>query len=54
MTTIHAVNSGIIKLSALTPVITVFRGASGLKLPKQLEIPDKYGSRLGIEYGCVR
>ena len=47
----HAINSGIIKLAFLTPVINVFRGMSGLALPKQLEGTDKFGSRMGIEYG---
>ena len=51
VTTIHAINSGIIKLSVLTPVITVYRGMSGLTLPRELEIPTKFGSLLGIEYG---
>ena len=41
----HAINSGIIKLSSLTPLINVFRGMSGLALPKQLEGTDKFGSR---------
>jgi hypothetical protein len=47
----HAINSGIIKLSSLTPLINVFRGMSGLALPKQLEGTDKFGSSLAIEYG---
>ena len=82
VTTIHAVNSGILKLSVLTPVLIVYRGtcnsftflkhirsfvfrrvsqsekwqrsgASGMKMPDQLEIADKFGSRLGIEYGVA-
>ena len=47
----HAINSGIIKLAALTPVINVYRGMSGLALPPQLEGTNKFGSRLAIEYG---
>ena len=47
----HAINSGIIKLASLTPVINVYRGMSGLALPPQLEGTDKFGSRLAIEYG---
>ena len=47
----HAINSGIIKLAALTPVINVYRGMSGLALPPQLKGTDKFGSRLAIEYG---
>eukprot|EP01052_Picozoa_sp_SAG31_P010372 SAG31_NODE_567_length_14028_cov_4.022328_11_plen_268_part_00 len=53
VTSIHSINSGIIKLSALTPVVTVCRGASGRALPEQLETANKFGSRLGIEFGCV-
>ena len=51
VTTIHAVNSGIIKLSVLTPVVDVYRGAAGLKIPDQLEVASKFGGRLGIEFG---
>eukprot|EP01052_Picozoa_sp_SAG31_P022826 SAG31_NODE_1838_length_7128_cov_4.274125_3_plen_139_part_00 len=51
VTTIHAINSGIVKLSTLTPTLTVYRGMSGLPLPGELESADKFGSRLGIEYG---
>ena len=47
----HAINSGIIKLSSFTPVINVYRGMSGLRLPPQLENANKMGSRLAIEYG---
>ena len=47
----HAINSGIVKLSSLTPVINVYRGMSGLRLPPKLEGTDKFGSRLAIEYG---
>ena len=53
VTTIHAINSGIIKLSVLTPVITVYRGMSGLELPKELEIASKFGGKLGIEYSFM-
>ena len=49
VTTIHAINSGIIKLSTLTPVITVYRGMSGLELPRDLEVANKFGGKLGIE-----
>ena len=43
VTTIHSINSGILKLSNLTPVLCVYRGASGLQLPEQLELPTKFG-----------
>jgi hypothetical protein len=45
------VNSGIIKLSVLTPVVDVYRGASGMRIPDQLEVANKFGGRLGIEFG---
>jgi tetratricopeptide (TPR) repeat protein len=53
VTTCHAINSGLLKLSALTPVLSVFRGAAGMKLPARLEVPDRFGGRLGIEYGFM-
>ena len=53
VTTIHAVNSGILKLSTLTPVVTGFRGLASLNMPKQLLEADEMGSRLGIEFGFL-
>eukprot|EP01052_Picozoa_sp_SAG31_P036907 SAG31_NODE_4674_length_3042_cov_1.371390_2_plen_594_part_01 len=53
VTTLHAINSGILKLSYLTPVSTVFRGASGMLLPQQLEAPNEFGSRFGIEFAFM-
>ena len=49
VTTIHAIQSGLLKLSALTPVMKVYRG-----VPDQLELPGKFGGRHGIEYGFMR
>eukprot|EP01052_Picozoa_sp_SAG31_P034313 SAG31_NODE_3994_length_3679_cov_2.233240_1_plen_166_part_00 len=40
-------------MSSLTPIVTVFRGARGLRMPSQLEDTDKFGSRFGIEYSFM-
>eukprot|EP01051_Picozoa_sp_SAG22_P016733 SAG22_NODE_2424_length_2587_cov_1.512058_2_plen_754_part_01 len=53
ITTLHSVTSGILKLSSLTPVLTVYRGARGRKLPPQLLETDSFNSRLGIEFGLM-
>jgi hypothetical protein len=53
VTTIHSINSGILKLSQLTPVLAVFRGMSGMRIPHKLEVADKLGCRLGIEFGFM-
>ena len=53
VTTIHSINSAILKLSQLTPIATVYRGCSGRDMPEQLLRPDAWGSKLGIEYGLM-
>ena len=40
---------GVLKLSALTPMTKVYRGAAGMKMPPQLLEPDGFGFKLGIE-----
>ena len=44
-------SSGVLKLSVLTPMTKVYRGASGMKMPRQLREPaaDGFGFKLGIE-----
>ena len=32
---------------------SVYRGASGMKLPDQLERPNKFGGRVGIEFAFM-
>jgi hypothetical protein len=36
VTTLHSINSGIQKLSQLTPNVASYRGTSGMNMPKQL------------------
>ena len=50
-TTIHAINSCVIKLSKLTQAVKVWRGFKGATLPKQFFEPNETGVRGGIEYG---
>ena len=51
VTTIHAINSCVIKLSKLTQAVKVWRGFKGATLPKQFFEPNDAGVRGGIEYG---
>ena len=48
-TTLHALNSAIVKLSKLTKASTVYRGIHDMVLPDQFWTPNKYGVRGGIE-----
>jgi hypothetical protein len=48
-TTLHAINSAIIKLSKLTKASTVYRGVHDMVLPDQFWTPNKYGVRGGID-----
>ena len=50
-TTIHALNSAIIKISKLSSAVPVFRGIAGASLPKSYFEPDAKGLCGGIEYG---
>ena len=49
VTTLHAINSGIIKLSKQTKACTVYRGVAGGVLPEQFWTPNEFGVRGGIE-----
>ena len=51
VSTIHAINSCVIKLSKLTQAVKVWRGFKGATLPKQFFEPNETGVRGGIEYG---
>ena len=53
VTTLHAINSGIIKLSKLTPACTVYRGVAGGVLPDQFWKPNEHGVMGGIELGFM-
>lgn len=49
-TTIHAINSSVIKLSKLTVAGKVWRGIKDATLPKEFWVPNEMGVRGGIEY----
>jgi hypothetical protein len=52
-TTLHAINSAIVKLSKLTKASTVYRGVHDVVLPDQFWTPNKYGVRGGIDSGFL-
>ena len=49
ITTLHAINSGIVKLSKLTKATTVYRGVSGGVLPEQFWVPNEHGVIGGVD-----
>jgi hypothetical protein len=51
VTSIHATNSCVLKLSKLTKACKVWRGIKDAKLPKEFWVPNAMGVRGGIEYG---
>jgi HEAT repeat protein len=48
-TTLHVINSSIVKLSKLTTATKVYRGISGGRLPKHFRVANEYGVRGGID-----
>ena len=48
-TTLHGINSAIIKISKLTKATKVYRGISGMALPKEFWKPNEFGVRGGVE-----
>eukprot|EP01046_Picozoa_sp_COSAG06_P059377 COSAG06_NODE_12262_length_1402_cov_2.223331_1_plen_317_part_10 len=52
-TTLHVMNSGVLKLSRLQPAIRVYRGISAMKLPQAFIQADEFGVRGGVEYGFM-
>eukprot|EP01043_Picozoa_sp_COSAG02_P018544 COSAG02_NODE_868_length_16360_cov_12.608204_7_plen_1171_part_00 len=52
-TTLHVLNSGVLKLAKLQPAIEVYRGISGMKLPKAFTNKNKRNVRGGVEYGFM-
>ena len=51
-TTIHAINSCVVKLSALTAASTVYRGVAQMRLPKRFFVKDPMTNIAGgVEYG---
>ena len=52
-TTLHVINSAIVKLSKLTKAELVWRGVAGGVLPEEFWSPDKLGLRGGCEYAFM-
>ena len=50
-TTIHAINSAVVKLKALTVVQRVYRGIAGLRLPDSFFRKNAHNIAGGVEYG---
>ena len=48
-TTLHVINSGIVKTSKLTFATKVYRGVSGMALPDKFWTDNEYGVKGGIE-----
>jgi len=48
-TTLHAVNSAVIKLGKLTKAETVYRGIGGMALPPEFWKVNRFGVRGGVE-----
>ena len=48
-TTLHVINSSIVKLSKLTHVTKVYRGVSGGRLPAHFRVANEFGVRGGID-----
>eukprot|EP01052_Picozoa_sp_SAG31_P017584 SAG31_NODE_1210_length_9377_cov_21.101207_3_plen_1379_part_00 len=53
VSTLHSINSGVIKLSRLQPIGKIYRGMSGMKLPRSFIHPDAFGVRSGVEYAFM-
>ena len=51
VTTIHGINSCVLKLSKLTKAAKVWRGIKDARLPPEFWAPNEMGVRGGIEYG---
>ena len=52
-TTLHVLNSGVLKLAKLQPAIQVYRGISGMRLPKSFTEKNKQNVAGGVEYGFM-
>jgi len=48
-TTLHAINSAVIKLGKLTKATKVYRGIAGMALPAEFWTPNEVGVRGGVE-----
>ena len=52
-TTIHTINSVVIKLSKLTIATPVYRGVAGMRLPRSMHERDRFGIAGGCDFGFV-
>ena len=52
-TTLHVINSAIIKLSKLTSATKLYRGVSGALLPRPFWTPNQYNVRGGVEVALL-
>ena len=52
-TTLHVLNSGVLKLARLQPAIQVYRGISSMKLPTAFTKENQQNVRGGVEYGFM-
>ena len=52
-TTLHAINSCVLKLARLTEATKVYRGIAGGVLPEKFFLSDEYNVRGGIELGFM-
>ena len=52
-TTLHVINSAVVKLAKLQPAVKVYRGVAGGKLPPQFLAPDENNVCGGCEYGFL-
>ena len=50
-TSIHAINSVVVKMGRLTKVVPLYRGWTGATLPESFFVPDEVGVCGGVEYG---
>ena len=51
VTTLHSINSAIVKSGKLTRCTKIYRGIAGMALPKEFWTPNEYGVRGGVENG---
>ena len=52
-TTLHCINSAIVKLGKLTKATKIYRGVAGMKLPDEFWKPNDFGVKGGVENGFM-
>lgn len=53
VTTLHVINSALLKLSKVQPARVVYRGVSGARLPPSFWVPNEFNITGGIEYAFM-